>query len=73
MAGRAAGRVGSARSAREEGGNRGGEAAGLGPGVAKWGRAQAEGRGTSRAVCLRASIYDNQKSNSLNHPELPER
>ena len=51
----------------------GGGAAGLGPGVAKWGRAQAEGRGTSRAVCLRASIYDNQKSNSLNHPELPER
>lgn len=40
-------------------------AAGLGLGVARW------GRGTSPAVCLRASIYDNQESNSVNHPELP--
>lgn len=42
-------------------------------GGSKVGEGAGRGEGTSRAVCLRASIYDNQKSNSLNHPELPER
>lgn len=31
------------------------------------------GEGDFQAVCLRASIYDNRESNSVNHPELPER
>lgn len=73
MAGRAAGRVCTARSAREGGGGGGrGGSWSRARGWQDWGEGAGKGEVYLRG-CLCAAIYDRQESNSMNHRELPER